>query len=205
MSGIVNEETKAAELESQEQINDDDLSRLVDNFSSACLAHNNNKAAGEMIYLFCATKGKSIKVHKCLFAHKSSVFADMFVSAEMMEQDVVAIPDTEYNVLEEMVRYVYTGKVRDIDALACQLAVVADTYALDGLKTMCEMRMSKNFNLDNVIVRLELAEKLRMPPVMEKAMTFVVANAVNVSAKPEFQKLSGHILSQLFSKLANHF
>ncbi|OXU17373.1 hypothetical protein TSAR_005232 [Trichomalopsis sarcophagae] len=203
MSGIVNEETKAAEQESQEQINDANLSRFVDNFSTVCLANNKNKAAGEMIHLFCATKGKSIKVHKSLFAHKSSVFADMFVTAKKMEQDVVVIPDTEYNVLEEMVRYVYSGKVRNIDALAAQLAVVADTYGLDGLKTMCEVRMSNNFSLDNVIGRLEVAEKLKMHPVMEKAMTFIVDNAVKVSAKPEFQKLSGHILSELFSKLAN--
>ncbi|XP_008216040.1 speckle-type POZ protein B-like [Nasonia vitripennis] len=117
---------------------------------------------------------------------------------------MVEIADIKYGVLMEMIRFIYAGKTNDIDALADDLAVAADKYALDGLKNICEKRMLKILNMDNVINFVQLADTFQMVKLKKKAIEFIVKNALYcVGNKPEFGLLPQDIVFEVFQCMAN--
>ena len=44
------------------------------------------------------------------------------------------IPDVDHEVVMEMLQYIYTGKVPNLDKMADQLLAAADKYDLEPLK-----------------------------------------------------------------------
>ncbi|XP_008215305.1 speckle-type POZ protein B-like [Nasonia vitripennis] len=148
------------------------------------------------------SEGASLKLHKSILAKRSSVFAGMF-DAEMREtlENAVEITDIKYDVLVEMFRFIYAGKVNNIDALAGELAVAADKYALDALKKKCEMTMVKNISVANVVYALQLADKHCLDELKMTAIEFMIANAADVSTRKEFNSLSREIVREVFSYL----
>lgn len=145
------------------------------------------------VYLIC--EGKTLEANKYILSKNSSVFAAMF-GTEMKEkqENTFVINDIKYDVLVEMIRFVYTRKVKNIEILVGELATAADKYALEELKDMCEKTMRKNLSLHNVFVFLEIADKLRLDELKELSIEFIVENASDVAQKPEFQFLSADIL-----------
>lgn len=188
---------KVTNREDEEQ-EEDILSRLelIDRYEA--LLNDSNFSDISLI-----SEGKAVKVNKHILAKSSPVFAAMF-DAEMQEKqgNTVVIADVKYDVLLEMIRFVYAGKVNNIDTLACELATAADKYQLDSLKNKCDKAMRNNLTLDNVIDCLLLADKLRMDNLKEKAIEFIVANASDISDKPDFDLLPACIMSKVFRCMA---
>ena len=46
----------------------------------------------------------------------------------------VEVKDVEPEVMAELLRFIYTGKVTTIDSMAAELLAAADKYALERLK-----------------------------------------------------------------------
>ena len=67
-------------------------------------------------------------VHKSMLAARSPVFAAMFGHHEMEEskQGEATIKDLEPEVLKEMLKYIYTGKVTQLESMADELLAAAD-------------------------------------------------------------------------------
>ncbi|XP_003428195.1 speckle-type POZ protein [Nasonia vitripennis] len=151
-------------------------------------------------------EGKTLKAHKCILAKRSSVFATMF-DTDMKEKQgqPVEIDDVKYDVLVELIRFIYSGRVNNIVAIVDQLAIAAEKYALDGLKKMCERIMRTNLSIDNVIGCLQLADRLRMDELKAEAIELVLENASDVSEKPEFDLLSDDIVRKVFRCLAKRY
>ena len=61
------------------------------------------------------------------------------------------IKDVEYEVLREMLRFVYTGKAPNLERMADDLLAAADKYALERLKVG---------SLDHVLVDYSVADQL---------------------------------------------
>lgn len=76
-------------------------------------------------------ENKVLKVHRCILAKSSSVFADMFPADEMKKEGTVEIEDIRYEVLKEMIRFIYVGKGNNINTLANELHTAAYIYELD--------------------------------------------------------------------------
>ncbi|OXU27298.1 hypothetical protein TSAR_004459 [Trichomalopsis sarcophagae] len=133
-------------------------------------------------------EGKAVKAHKCVLANSSKVFAAMF-NAEMREkhENIVKITDIKYEVLVELIRFIYAGKVNNIDTLAEELLTAADKYGLNGT---FEDTIAKNLSVDNVLHYLQLAQKLHINKLTEQALDFIVENASDVTEKPEFALLT---------------
>merc|ERR1711936_1548745 len=81
----------------------------------------------------------TIPVHKSILAARSPVFCAMFQhDLEENKQGFVTITDLELDSLKEMLKFIYTGKVEQLETMADSLLAAADKYALDRLKVMCE-------------------------------------------------------------------
>ncbi|KAI6204193.1 hypothetical protein M3Y94_00644200 [Aphelenchoides besseyi] len=72
------------------------------------------------------------------------------------ESNEIKIANADVEVVEAMLRFVYSGKVEKIDELASRLILLADQYQLKDLTTMCMQQLGRDINMSNVIERLEL-------------------------------------------------
>jgi len=63
----------------------------------------------------------------------------------------VKIKDIEEDVLEEMLRYIYSGKMNDklIDQLSDRLMKAAEEYDLQELKVMCSQHLRSTLIFNN--------------------------------------------------------
>lgn len=105
------------------------------------------------------TKGRTFKAHRIILAARSPVFRAMF-SHNMQESrnNEVVIKDVEPDVMEELLRYIYTNKVNGINRIAKPLLAAADKYALDSLKTVCESALISEMTVDDVADTLVLSD-----------------------------------------------
>ncbi|KAI6231056.1 hypothetical protein M3Y95_00341100 [Aphelenchoides besseyi] len=104
------------------------------------------------------TRGdKSFKVQKSILCCQSDVFKTMFQhDFKEKESNEIKIANADVEVVEAMLRFVYSGKVEKIDELASRLILLADQYQLKDLTTMCMQQLGRDINMSNVIERLEL-------------------------------------------------
>ncbi|OXU24452.1 hypothetical protein TSAR_009129 [Trichomalopsis sarcophagae] len=149
------------------------------------------------------SEGKTMNVHKCILAQSSPVFAAMF-DAEMKEKqkNLVKIDDVKYDVLVEMIRFIYAGKVNNIGKLAFELTIAADKYALDELKQVCERSLFENLESAKVMEYLQLADKLRMDKLKQKVIQFIVEHASDIADELQFDLLPNDILRDICYRLA---
>ena len=162
----------------------------------------NNKKFSDVIL---TTGDEQIHAHKNILAIKSAVFAAMF-EHDMAEKDqnVVEIKDISSNVLKEMLRYIYAGKVNDITDIASYLLVAADKYLLNNLKDMCEETLCDNLSLSNALEYLNLAEIHNAPMLKTRAIRCIGSNLKTIINNPEFlsnAELDSSIMCEVFQKL----
>lgn len=103
---------------------------------------------------------KKFHVHKGVLAHRSPVFKAMF-DHDMIEnnQNVLKIQDIKNNVLLEVFRFIYSGKVNKIESMIFELMCAADKYCIEGLKLLCEETLLLSLNKANAIDNLIEADR----------------------------------------------
>jgi speckle-type POZ protein len=86
---------------------------------------------------------------KTIFLGQSKVFAAMF-SSKMLESSMntVEIPDFEQDIVEGMLKYMYTGQLTYLKDKAPALFQIAEKYDLPGLKEECVYTMSNNLSVE---------------------------------------------------------
>ena len=71
--------------------------------------------------------GKEFQLHKAILSARSKVFAAMFESdLQEAKEGRAKIPDVSAEVFEQLLRYIYSGKIPDMDKFALELLVAAD-------------------------------------------------------------------------------
>ena len=71
--------------------------------------------------------GKEFQLHKAILRARSQVFAAMFQNdLKEANEGRVEIPDVSAEVFGQLLRYIYSGKIPDMDKYALELFVVAD-------------------------------------------------------------------------------
>ncbi|CAG7835339.1 unnamed protein product, partial [Allacma fusca] len=119
--------------------------------------------------------------------------------------------DIGYNGTYEMLRYIYTGKVENLEKYAHRIIIGAEQYQLPGLKTICEQILISKANLSNVINLYVLGIDVSSSRLVRKAFAVIQANRANiVSQSEEFRKLSNkiksfHIIITVFRHRINCF
>jgi len=103
-------------------------------------------------------EGKTLPAHREILIKRSKYFEGLLKSG-MTEsrQNVIEIPDCEYTVFQEFVRFVYSDEVKlDID-IAQKLAIFAEMHLKDDLKDKCIEFLDENKDLQNVYTILDFA------------------------------------------------
>lgn len=144
----------------------------------------------------------TFSAHKVILAARSPVFLAMFKN-DMKEksENTVVIPDVNPAVMKEILRYIYTEKVENLYTMAKDIIPVADKYALEGLRTMCEKALAESFTVSNVTEILLLADVYNATFLKKEAMLFINLHSKDLIDKPEFKALEAshpHLTIEIF-------
>ena len=106
----------------------------------------------------CITcEGKEFRCHKSILAARSSVFDAMF-SHNLKEKmnSSVEIVDLDSETVQDMITYIYSGKVGELDGKAKELLSAAEKYDLTDLKQLCEDSLGNNISKDNALGKIKI-------------------------------------------------
>ncbi|XP_065205294.1 protein roadkill-like isoform X5 [Planococcus citri] len=148
-----------------------------------------------------SVNGKNYPAHKFILAARSPVFAAMF-RHEMMEsqQSIVTIDDVKEEVMDEILKYIYTGKCENVDELGNELLEAADKYALDRLKIICGEMLLKTLTIDNASDVLVLADRRGMNDLKCEVIKFVVpkfTDVLNTDAWKRFLSSNSELVNEV--------
>lgn len=112
-------------------------------------------------------------VHKCILDARSDYFSAMFGS-EMKEkrENEVKIKDVSHEVMQEVLRFIYTGRANNLEILKADLFIAADEYNIEGLKTLCEDALIRDLRVENALDLLVFADQYNSGSIKEAAMKF---------------------------------
>ena len=84
-------------------------------------------------------RGREFKAHKSILAARSMFFDAMFDQQPLKEKTNQIEEDVEPEVFQEILCYIYTGRVSEMAMknMAVEMFAVAEKYSLDDLKNKC--------------------------------------------------------------------
>ncbi|XP_065220179.1 speckle-type POZ protein-like [Planococcus citri] len=158
----------------------------LDNFSSLL----GNQEYADVILL---AKGKNYSAHKVVLAARSDVFPTMFKNNQHGDKKHkkirIDVTDVDAEVMDELLRYIYTGKCHISDKLGERLYEAADSYKLNELKTITLKSMVETLSVKNAVNVLVFADKHHMKDLKSTVIQFIVENSVQVSNTTEWKSM----------------
>ncbi|XP_065205304.1 speckle-type POZ protein B-like isoform X15 [Planococcus citri] len=128
-----------------------------------------------------SVNGKDFPAHKNILAARSPVFRAMFThSTKEKELNRVEIEDISEQVVDEMLKYIYTGKCLNLKKFAEGLLAAADKYDLYQLKAMCAKSLFEGLSVENAASVLALADMHGVKELKNKVIKFIVSNPTEV-------------------------
>lgn len=133
---------------------------------------------------------RQLHAHKCILTVRCPIFASMF-DQHMVEarENRVDITDISYEVFRETLRFIYTGQTPNIDKFPLQLLVVADKYALERLKSMCEEFIATDLSVENAAEVLLFADMHNTSQLKPHVMAFICDHAAAVKETPGWKTM----------------
>ena len=113
----------------------------------------------------------------------------------------------KYEVLREMLRYIYTGKSPNIETMAGDLLAAADKYDLSGLKKTCETVLCSKLTVANAAELLVLADTHGAKQLKARAICFIRQRAKEVMLTPSWNNMySSHptVIMEALGTAASH-
>ena len=122
---------------------------------------------------------------------RSPVFSAMFDNQMLESQtNIVNIKDFDDSVFEILLKFLYTGKVAQLNRDRCpQLLMAADKYQLNDLKTICGQYLYSNLNNDNAIQALVLADALNDHKLKSRSLDYIKNNIKELIKTNDWKQL----------------
>jgi len=153
-----------------------------------------------------ACQGREFRCHKNILSARSTVFDAMFThDMEENRKSKVDIIDLEGDIVHDMILYIYSEKVPDLETKAAGLLSAAEKYDLQELKTMCEVALCENVTTDNCLDLLVLADLHRATSVRQLTLKFIVDNSREIVNQPGWrEKLRNYpdIMGDIFEAMS---
>jgi speckle-type POZ protein len=118
---------------------------------------------------------REFPAHKVILGARSNVFEAMFKhSSKEQSTNQVNIEDIKPEVFQELLRFVYTGRVPldKLETMAVGLFIAADKYLLDELKLKCQNYLLHHMTPENCLVLLLHGNLLNPTGPLKEAAKF---------------------------------
>lgn len=166
---------------------------------------------------------KEIKVHKVILAARCDEFAKIFDEKKDKSDEnlklklsnvkdekrdsVFEVKDVSYLTMKEMLRFIYTGEVKNLDLIAKNLLELANRFLIEDLKNLCEKELFKSLSIHNVQELFLFASDNKAFKLKEECLKFVKNNMDQIISLNETDNEETffhlHVISHLKSKIVD--
>jgi speckle-type POZ protein len=118
---------------------------------------------------------KDIRAHNNILS-RSTVIDAMLNRNECKESrdKIIHIKDIEYEVIYEMIRFLYYDEIPRMKEMAVKLMIAADKYDVPKLVSECENYLLNNVGMENFSEVLVASHALNVPQLKNTAIDFVI-------------------------------
>ncbi|XP_044009647.1 speckle-type POZ protein-like [Aphidius gifuensis] len=161
-----------------------------------------------------------IPVHGSIIVARSNVLADMIIPVDDIgiasnchnkEDDesnervssyrfTLALPDLSRELTEELLRYIYSDHIDNLDNLASQLLSLAERFHIEGLKEHCERNLIESLVPDNVASLLLIADEFSCDSLKRASLAYCEENAMCIH-KNFTWKIMEQVNPELFNEV----
>ncbi|XP_044020628.1 speckle-type POZ protein B-like [Aphidius gifuensis] len=136
-------------------------------------------------------KTKSFKAIKGILVAHSPVFSAMFNHDEVKEntENKVIVEDIDEDVFEQLLYYMYTGEVKNIQDMPMDLLIAADKYQLDHLKNQCEETLLSSIDTEKAAEFFVFAEKNNAENLKHGTIKFIKSHLQKSMTSKTFTKM----------------
>jgi len=162
---------------------------------------------GELADVDVVCSGRVFACHKAILGAKSPFFKAAFVH-NMKEKATgkINIDGIDSDTVQDMLSYIYGGKIDNIEEKSAKLLAAADQYDLKHLKKKCEELLCKSLNISNCLEYLILADLHSTDILKPLVIKFVVENSREVVTQENWkEKLMTfpEVFAEVFNELAS--
>jgi speckle-type POZ protein len=126
--------------------------------------------------------------HRSLLSARSPILAAMIKVHEQQghsetedtQEKCLELPGLSDEILQELLRYMYTDRVNNLDTTASTLLPVAESYHLPGLKLLCERTLVETITPESVASLLLLADQFGCDSLKRAALAYCEDNAASI-------------------------
>lgn len=132
---------------------------------------------------------KVFPVHRDILRVRSPVFESM-LSHDMKENNsgVIDVPDCEPRAMEQLLLYVYCGKIEKLDeSNVAALYYAADKYDMEDVKEECSHFMKKSLSPTNVCEIIQLALSHSDSSLLDFTTEYFCSNSHRILRTLEWQ------------------
>lgn len=125
-------------------------------------------------FVFNCSDNKSICVQKANLSVLCPALAAMF-DGDMFESKFgqTEIHDIDSETMLELLRFVYCGRVNDLEKVQEKLLLAATKFGLDALRKICVSSLMGSLTVDNVISVLSIANNIKETSLKENCIDFI--------------------------------
>ncbi|XP_052223642.1 BTB/POZ domain-containing protein 6-B-like [Dreissena polymorpha] len=164
-------------------------SQYSESFAETNLKMLENESLCDVIFA-AGNEQKQIKCHKFILASRSPVLYAMFCGTLAESKDVIYVPDIEPSTLDNLLRYLYSGKVEiNADTVLCVL-YTAKKYDIPGLESQCKTFLNDNLDAENVCTVLDQAIVFGDEEMKAKSLEFIMDKSKSVLKSDAFTQMS---------------
>ena len=151
-------------------------------------------------------KQKKFEAHKLILSTRSPVFLAMFENNHTEKKtNTVKIEGIEPTVFAEVLRFIYTDEVENLDELAAELLAAAERYMLDFLKAKCEAYLSEKITVETCAELLLLADLHSADRLKKMVLDFFRFRIAEVAETASWQQLMKSANPLLFRDISMVF
>ncbi|OXU31024.1 hypothetical protein TSAR_014201 [Trichomalopsis sarcophagae] len=147
-----------------------------------------------------SAEGKELRAHKAVLSAGSDYFASMF-KHDMIEnkKNLVTIEDLDHDTIKELLRFIYAGKVENLEKVAKSLYVAADKWRIEELMNLCSDYFCRTLSLSNAVDYMSFGYQYHIEFLKNIAKKYIVCNVKQFVDQPEFTSLNNEQTEIIFS------
>jgi len=142
---------------------------------------------------------ETFSCHRAVLATRSSFFRALFNSnMDESKSGRMVVVDMSSDTIRDVLMYIYTGRVEEIDTKAMDMLEAADRFDLSGLKKACEEFLIGTLDKENVLDLFVLADLHNAGELREAAKCLIVDNSADIVQEPGWREKLGKYQSLVF-------
>merc|ERR1719221_184778 len=150
--------------------------------------------------------GETFACHKNILATRSTYMEAMLNSGmKEVDEGVMEIKDLDVDDVRAVLKFIYTGRVKNIKKNSTALLRAADRYELLGLKKLCEKELISSMKTDNVLDRLILADSAQASNLRDAAKKWILKYHAEVLKQKDWKEkitTCGGVIYEIFESLS---